>query len=1194
MNNSMQQALQDLLPYRGTRCEVDLIACQLTLSYEDGRKVIIDLPAEKHSSNPVLQTWGHGLCLLQPNGEMRNIAPWQPGLNYGLMLSQEGTFLIRPDDAYQQLLARSQQLIYPGFYARRQAQGPFDLFVSDGQELLAVVNRSEAQILIIETHSGEEIARHHFKDLAGPKVVSVALDAQSRTAWICGPDDRRLWRWDFDREHVEPVTGDWRYPSALALADNKLWLLDSQQQTLLHGLSLPDLESVERVSLEGSSYAQSTDTPGDLLMVHDTWLAVMTQVNQPDPLTPHVSVIQTQNRGRDREFQPSGRTWPMLFGQAYPNDALREARSREPLNQQLAQEIPAGVVQALLASYRLSVQQLESSLLILSASPGPVLPGNYYDQVLSQVRAALKQEHNLILPATAQTVQQQEVFVQAARLGQLLKNHVRIEAAMLNIMGNITLSLILEREELTDLKPTGTELYGGSVHAEPVKKTPWQSVEALAPGWVGLADPLNSRILQLGPSLEVAWSLETNLFGVYRPQEVCWLPDQAFIVLDAERNLVSSWNKLGRQDWSIGSDSASWSRVVYFSRGEESRLLLIDSQQGRLMSCDPQAQPEPMSEAGQALDVCAAGGDSFWLLEQGAVLRRGNLQGEWGESHKLEGHPSCLALSSDGETLALFDGQIQKLWLWRAGELTAFQLTVSSPRYRINQPLNLQWRNEHELVLHDAYRLLVLDARNGEILHQVLMQELKLSSSQNNLAPVQVFSAQAERENGLLGGSQSSLIDRLRRVPLFQDVSRDFLRELVGHLRTQIFNRGDQIVRRGEAGEDMFLIRQGNVEVLDTKQQVVARIGAGDIFGEVSLMLSLPRNATVRASGYCELFVLKQADLDALMLNYPEIKERLLLLARDRQQQEQLRTEADQEHLRTRIQVLMAQKKQAISPTKVGTARVQTEADSEDSSQSPLSVWVQHPQSGQMACVNRQGQISQLLGPQQQLVQAVAALGTPNGTWVLDMGLNSLLLLESERTRLTLSQWGDVFLAQPRAMADTAEGALWIANTGRSELIQISSSGELLHSLPCGRAPAGIQALANGNLLVTDVREHTVREITPQGQEVWRYGTPRKFGRDENLLFAPEYAERLANGNTLIADTGNSRILEVAADLRIVWSLASGTGLRVIRPTKASRLSNGNTLIEHSNHFYWLEITPDQIPVWRYTLPVRGFSFAEV
>ncbi|MBF2054126.1 MAG: AAA family ATPase [Candidatus Sericytochromatia bacterium] len=148
----------------------------------------------------------------------------------------------------------------------------------------------------------------------------------------------------------------------------------------------------------------------------------------------------------------------------------------------------------------------------------------------------------------------------------------------------------------------------------------------------------------------------------------------------------------------------------------------------------------------------------------------------------------------------------------------------------------------------------------------------------------------------------------------------------------------------------------------------------------------------------------------------------------------------------------------------------------------------------------------------------------------------------------------------------------------------------ILERVTHGRAPSAVAALDNGHLLVTDMRQHTVSEITTAGEVVWSYGTPRKFGRDENLLFSPEYATRLSNGHTLIADTGNSRVIEVDSKSRIVWSLLSGTGLRMTRPTRVERLPDGHTLVEHSNRSQWLEVNRELIPAWRYAVPVESFE----
>jgi CRP-like cAMP-binding protein len=57
---------------------------------------------------------------------------------------------------------------------------------------------------------------------------------------------------------------------------------------------------------------------------------------------------------------------------------------------------------------------------------------------------------------------------------------------------------------------------------------------------------------------------------------------------------------------------------------------------------------------------------------------------------------------------------------------------------------------------------------------------------------------------------------------------------------------GDHIVEQGAAGERFYVILDGVVEVV-RGELVLAELGPGDFFGETSLLLDQPRNATVRA-----------------------------------------------------------------------------------------------------------------------------------------------------------------------------------------------------------------------------------------------------------------------------------------------------------------------------------------------------------
>ena len=73
------------------------------------------------------------------------------------------------------------------------------------------------------------------------------------------------------------------------------------------------------------------------------------------------------------------------------------------------------------------------------------------------------------------------------------------------------------------------------------------------------------------------------------------------------------------------------------------------------------------------------------------------------------------------------------------------------------------------------------------------------------------------------------------------------------------FDAGETIVSRGDAADEMFVIRSGEVEI--RRDGFVARLGPGDFFGEMSLLESLPRDADAIAVTAVELLVITQGAL---------------------------------------------------------------------------------------------------------------------------------------------------------------------------------------------------------------------------------------------------------------------------------------------------------------------------------------------
>jgi len=113
-------------------------------------------------------------------------------------------------------------------------------------------------------------------------------------------------------------------------------------------------------------------------------------------------------------------------------------------------------------------------------------------------------------------------------------------------------------------------------------------------------------------------------------------------------------------------------------------------------------------------------------------------------------------------------------------------------------------------------------------------------------------------------------VDLLRQNRLFQGVDSATIELLVKELTPEVALPGDCIIREGESSDFMFAIINGEVEVLShggsTSADVrVALLGPSDWVGEMALLGTQPRSATVRALAPSLLLRLKAADIQRLI-----------------------------------------------------------------------------------------------------------------------------------------------------------------------------------------------------------------------------------------------------------------------------------------------------------------------------------------
>jgi PPM family protein phosphatase len=104
----------------------------------------------------------------------------------------------------------------------------------------------------------------------------------------------------------------------------------------------------------------------------------------------------------------------------------------------------------------------------------------------------------------------------------------------------------------------------------------------------------------------------------------------------------------------------------------------------------------------------------------------------------------------------------------------------------------------------------------------------------------------------------------LERHPLLVHLSADQLAQVGRMGEIESYNPGEEIVADGSLGDALFLILSGQVAV-HRGPQTFATLGAGELFGEMSLVEPAPRSATVTAMSAAFLFRLPHDSLRRLI-----------------------------------------------------------------------------------------------------------------------------------------------------------------------------------------------------------------------------------------------------------------------------------------------------------------------------------------
>jgi serine/threonine protein phosphatase PrpC/CRP-like cAMP-binding protein len=117
--------------------------------------------------------------------------------------------------------------------------------------------------------------------------------------------------------------------------------------------------------------------------------------------------------------------------------------------------------------------------------------------------------------------------------------------------------------------------------------------------------------------------------------------------------------------------------------------------------------------------------------------------------------------------------------------------------------------------------------------------------------------------------------DVLAHMPLFARLTERELLRVMQAVVVRECKDGEVIIREGDKGDELFIVLEGKVRV-SRGEQTLTHLGPGEHVGEMALIRSVPRSASVTAVGPAELIAIRRADFFEILRREHEVAVKML------------------------------------------------------------------------------------------------------------------------------------------------------------------------------------------------------------------------------------------------------------------------------------------------------------------------------
>lgn len=1170
------------------------------------------------------EPWGVSPLLVQPeDGNQAGRQDRGLAAVYGLVTMPGGSYLYHNGRLDTEYLGLSEQALFPGVYKGKPASAPYDLVLSRDGSLLCVTDRGAGTLSLISLADFKQKGPISLREAGSNLVLNVVPDPAHQRIFITDSQTTQLLILSLETLQLERQRVGLGVLGNIQMApDGKhLFMLTLKPNQNLVYLNTQTFAVEKTVKLKGDLFKVNSTDPSDLMVVSpdQKHLLVMTYLNEPEPFTPVITVLETEGVKTVRRYaiKEEGKPSQIAFARRNPfmeharrlEDMLVEAHLIEPrilwnLKRELRElqglEVDPTTAVAPAAEEAEPAAEPESEPAAEPESEAAEPEFIDVEQHVIAIAVSRKDQQNKgemnITPAKAPKIDlppeandeivdilvqtfQKQVNEEISEYPDVMKR-LREEAEKARQELEIYDSVIVQVSDLLEGQSLRTVILREAIVMMLDLKA---SLQAMGSRTVPTHCP-NCRQPLLG-----SWDCEACGFEIDNPERAFKrrtasaeatvnLARGQILIPDPLGLRILQLNPFKFVSWSLDPDQLSCDYPVDCLMLPNHNLLLLDKDGHKLMEVGSRGKifwtfdthasarhhlREPVRvtyrhEEDNVIRYLIVDQGNHRVLEvdkEHQIHWEFGVQGEAGDSGKHLNTPSDIQYTHD-QTYLIADTGNHRVIEIKRGSIDK----VWGKQLGLKSPTCAQrLLNDHTLILDAGnYRLLELDPQ-GQVVRESKYYTREIDEEFRVVQPIK-------------------MIRLLNKDILIMDEDK-LIQVMLTQNRLVWYSKLDDLAFQPQVQEGEVLIDEyGN------ERRVFKVLDHGDIRPvRLSQKINFKRMQKLIAARLAS----EQAPVDE------EDPDKMSSMAADR--------------LRSLLADRKAEQARAMQELSLETFQPSAIFSKPDLELPNIRRYCIDKHHNALIRINRKGEVKWHYGFEvgQTLSRPFFVAETKRTLLVADTGNNRILEISKADKEVIADFRGpaDSPLSGPRSAIRTLQGRILVADQKNKRLIELDAKDRIVWEFNKSShisSPQYAEELESGDILFADSMLNSIRQIDREGNLRWSYGSRIK-GTGPGQLFAPEFATRLPNGNTLIADTRNNRVLEVELNGVLVWSYEGRGRQKILNPTRCERTEEGTTVIIYNNNREVIEVDAKGETLWYFRMgndvflpPVHGMGGKQV